>query len=245
MSTYPEDASHYNLYQRPTDGLVNGLASRMLGPLPDRMPVIEAFQAEQITKSLPPIRQLPALLTAIAAVGGALIVETLLPLLLVNPMLAAYRALTGNDEPTAAVSQASAVIETIAAGAVLVLSLVIIVLLLGRSAIFEINHNPTAVKREQQFHGGAENWTVWQRIASCIAYGSCTSAFMVSPGPVLVALGAVGTAGMMVYLREYRRSHNTVRATLTSAKFTDSCFIYGAAAVALVASFRIGSFFVL
>lgn len=76
-----------------------------------------------------------------------------------------------------------------------------------------------AVREELWFRTGAESWSWWQRLYSCLAFGVVHIVNIIYP---LASIGAIAVAGgvfMYVYLREYRRTRSRSMATLAATRF--------------------------
>lgn len=75
-----------------------------------------------------------------------------------------------------------------------------------------------AMWEEQWFRTGAESWTMRQRFLSCVVFGTVHVANIIYPLASLLVVSLLGGVLMFVYLREYKRSGSTRRATYAAAK---------------------------
>lgn len=91
-----------------------------------------------------------------------------------------------------------------------------------------------AIKEEQWFRAGAENWTIQQRITSCLLFGLCHVVNLVVPLSTLIALSAGGAVLMWAYLREYRRSGDSRAATIATARLHQTYNYYALLVLAVV-----------
>lgn len=76
-----------------------------------------------------------------------------------------------------------------------------------------------AAREELWFRAGAESWTTWQRVRSCIGFGLVHVVNMFYPITSIAVLMLVGGVFMFVYLRAYKRTGSTKLATLESTSF--------------------------
>jgi hypothetical protein len=192
-------------YHRP-DGLISGFFSRILGPLPDRMKRIEIDQDD--LANLPRYRFLP-LATLLGVLTVALTMFIFVPWARISPFTLA--ADTASVSKSTQSNIISAIITTFVFG-------IVVTILVNRRKIILRTHE-AALDEEQWFRSGAENWTFWQRVRSCLAFGSYHVVNIIMPLTTLCALSFGGAVIMLVYLREYRRSGSTERATLVAARF--------------------------
>lgn len=79
--------------------------------------------------------------------------------------------------------------------------------------------NKAAVYEEQSFREGSENWSVAQRVASCIAFGAIHMTNLIYPLATILPLALGGAVFMVVYLRVYRRTKFRRSAVLASSLF--------------------------
>ena len=75
-----------------------------------------------------------------------------------------------------------------------------------------------AMYEEQLFRMGAESWSPWRRVYSCVGFSLIHLVNVIYPIGLLLVLVAGGSILMWVYLREYKRSGSSERAVLASAK---------------------------
>lgn len=97
-------------------------------------------------------------------------------------------------------------------------SLVAIVVIVKNKAIEE-HYLKSALREEQWFRSGSEEWTFVQRLISCAIFGLVHINNLVFHLAVIVAIAFTSGVLMFAYIEEYRASRNTYRATLASAKF--------------------------
>lgn len=76
--------------------------------------------------------------------------------------------------------------------------------------------NRAALSEEQAFREGAEDWTLWQRIRSCLAFGAIHMVNLIYPLATILPLAVAGGFFMWMYLRAYRKT-NFRRAALLEA----------------------------
>ncbi|HSX32723.1 MAG TPA: CPBP family intramembrane glutamic endopeptidase [Candidatus Saccharimonadales bacterium] len=77
--------------------------------------------------------------------------------------------------------------------------------------------NKAAVSEEQAFREGSENWTPWQRVVSCFAFGALHMINLWYPLASILPLALGGGLFMFVYLRTYRRTKFRRSAVLAAA----------------------------
>lgn len=202
-------------YHRP-NGMISGLFTRMLAPLPKNIRnTIITDHADETFKSFPSYwgTAIGTLVAFIASISALLV---MVPQLFVSPLSFAVGFIsTGSatDESTRT-SSTSGVVMTIFVVVVIVVGLCA---LRSRKSVKRFVYN-AAHQEEKWFRSGAENWTTWQRIVSCLSFGLCHIINIIYPIVTLLLLSVVGAVFMTVYLKEYRRSHDTYRATLASTK---------------------------
>lgn len=190
-------------YRRPDRG-ISGLFSKLLAPTPDGMTDtnIDA-QARETMASLPSY-WLSAIATFLGVIGGVLTLFALLPQLFVSPLSFVLGAFSVSTDRQATIS--SSIFYVLAVIAV-------IVLVCSRNFLYHAAH-----EEEKWFRAGAENWTVWQRTVSCLAFGACHIINIIYPLATCLMLSLAGAVFMMTYLREHRRSGSTYRATMAATK---------------------------
>lgn len=66
--------------------------------------------------------------------------------------------------------------------------------------------NKAAVYEEQAFREGAENWTFWQRVRSCLIFGAAHLSNLFYPLATILPLALGGAMFMGVYLRTYKKT---------------------------------------
>lgn len=208
---------HNQSYYRRPSGKITGLFSRPLGPLPYKLKDTKIDTAtEEVMATLPSYR-LAALSLLIGVVGSLVTLSLMLPWLMVSPLSLVMGATSGADSSTV-----SMVIIVIVA--VLITALTVTVLYsrdTARRVIYGAAHD-----EEKWFRSGAENWTLWQRLVSCLLFGFCHVVNIIYPLLTLVILSLAGAAFMAVYLKEYRRSGDVNRATLAATKLHAQYNIY-------------------
>ena len=67
--------------------------------------------------------------------------------------------------------------------------------------------NKAALYEEQAFREGSENWTFWQRVRSCFAFGAIHQTNLFYPLATILPLALGGGLFMAVYLHVYRKTH--------------------------------------
>lgn len=74
-------------------------------------------------------------------------------------------------------------------------------------------------EEELWFRTGAQNWTIWQRIGSCVGFGVLHVFNFIYPVSSILVLMLVGGVFMFVYLRAFKRTGNTETATIEATRF--------------------------
>ncbi len=74
-----------------------------------------------------------------------------------------------------------------------------------------------ALREEQMFREGAENWTAWERVKSCVIFALVHLWNLYVPIALLVPLAVGGVGLMRTYLRALRRGDSRAAATLEAA----------------------------
>ena len=195
-------------FHRPTSRLVAPL-NKILGPLPKHLLVIqptrEALAEVRTYRTL-------AFATVVVAIASLFILTTLFPWMAISPYVLISKvllALTGS---------------TLIAGIGPQVVFLVLVLKFGLT----VKNGPTdgkfldkaAMLEELWFRTGAENWTVVQRLYSCVAFGAIHVLNFIYPLASLLVVGVVlGGMAMIVYLHEHRHSGDTRLATIAAAKF--------------------------
>ncbi|MGO3701724.1 MAG: hypothetical protein ACTJG2_00830 [Candidatus Saccharimonadales bacterium] len=202
--TAGEDAARRQpRYQRP-NGYIVGLFSKMLAPLPNGMIDTKIDEkAEQTMKSLPAY-WLTAILTLFGVIGSIIGLALVVPWLFVSPLSLVMSGASLENDTQSTVMMVIMCVIVVAAVSILVRV---------RSFLYQAAHN-----EEKWFRSGAEQWTMRQRITSCFAFGTCHLINIIYPVATCLILSLVGAVFMATYLREYRRSHDTYRATMASTK---------------------------
>ena len=202
-------------YRRPR-GMISGLFSRMLAPLPHRLSNtrIDA-RARETMASLPSYR-FTAFMTFVGVIATVFTVATVFPWLMVSP-LSLVLSIGGVGGSTQ--SMTSYVILT-------VLSIIILLTIIKMRQNAWIVVYDAAHEEEKWYRAGAENWNMRQRVASCFAFGACHVVNIFYPFVTCLALCLVGAVFMAVYLAEYRRSGDVYRATMASTKMHARYNIY-------------------
>jgi hypothetical protein len=77
--------------------------------------------------------------------------------------------------------------------------------------------NRAAVFEEQAFREGSENWTLFQRVRSCLAFGAIHMVNLIYPLASILPLALGGALFMLIYLRTYRKTRFRRTAVLTAA----------------------------
>lgn len=199
-----EYKARLNKYSRPSNW-AGRLFGRFLGDLPKNAQIIHptAENLSRVGKYW-----LPAVLTMAGAIGLLVFLSANVPILRSSPnqLVSSYLiSLTGD------------VMGNILSIVVMFGMLVLLApnMKLDRSARF---WDAAAMAEEQWFRMGAESWSAKQRASSCISFGFMHIVNWIYPLSSLIVLMMVGGVFMLVYLREYKRSNDTVLATLASTK---------------------------
>lgn len=79
--------------------------------------------------------------------------------------------------------------------------------------------NYAAVREEQWFREGSQNWTWSGRLKSCLAFGMVHQDNLFYPIVTILPLAVAGLSFMLIYLRVYHATHDQQKATLTSALY--------------------------
>lgn len=202
-------------YKRP-NGMISGVFTRVLAPLPKGMPDTDINDdTDEIMKSLPSYWGIAWGLLATFIVSVS-VLSVMTPQLFVSPL-----SLVVGFMSTGSVSNES--IRTTTTNDTVILIVAVIVAVLG---LYALRSRKSATRliyglahqEEKWFRSGAESWTIRQRIVSCLSFGLCHVINIIYPVVTLLLLSAVGAVFMATYLREYRRSHDTYRATLAATK---------------------------
>lgn len=211
-------------FMRPSNKFIDPF-NRLLGPLPEGL---NTYQPTE--KNLRKIRNYRLL-------GGVLIVIAITLLI----SLSAFVPWLAISPATLITSALSTFMDPTAAGIVtLPICIVLMVLLWGgikRPSYEGKDIDGMAMYEEQWFRSGAESWTAKQRLFSCIAFGSVHVMNIFYPLASLIVVGLMGGVFMWVYLREYKRTGSTRRATFASAKlhatYNRFAFLYMFAAIGM------------
>jgi hypothetical protein len=107
--------------------------------------------------------------------------------------------------------------------------------------------NRMAVLEEQWFREGSQDWTLWQRTRSCLAFGLVHMTNLIYPLATVLPLSLGGALFMAVYLRTYRKTHFRRAAVLEAAiwhrVYNRMAFVAIAATIAwLVGPWALGAF---
>ena len=193
-------------FRRPETGFL-GLLSRPLGPLPRHALVIQP--SKKSLAELPSYR-LPAFLLVLGAIALLVGLAVAAPWLVVSPLSLLIGFYSGMFGP-------------IAAHAMAVITVVCLISIVSRWKNPPLYYEGSfidraAMQEEQWFRMGAESWTSRQRIISSVLFGTVHITNMFYPVTSVLVLMLVGVVFMAAYMREYRRSGDTERATLASTK---------------------------
>lgn len=214
-------------YRRPTKGILAQL-NRFLGPLPQNAIIISPTK-DRLSQvgSYWLFGLITAILTIVAIFGLA----TAFPFLSVSPWSLindSVRYFTGEG--------------IVGTALVVMISVSIFCFMLK---FFTVGSVPTegraiskyAMVEEQWFRMGSENWTVRQRIQSCVLFGLVHIQNLIYPVTSLIVVGLLGGVLMAVYLRVYRKTKDYQKATLASTKLyaAHNCFSIAFVATALAA----------
>ena len=87
------------------------------------------------------------------------------------------------------------------------------------------------------FREGAENWTAWERVKSCVIFALVHLWNLYVPIALLLPLAAGGAGLMRTYLRALRRGGSRSAATLEAAAehYAYNCVVVGCFLVPVVA----------
>lgn len=77
-----------------------------------------------------------------------------------------------------------------------------------------------AMYEEQLFRMGAESWSPWRRVYSCVGFSLIHLVNVIYPVGLLLVIVASGGILMWVYLREYKRSGSSERGSWHPPNFT-------------------------
>lgn len=211
-------------YRRPS-GIITGLFSRVLGPLPHGLKNTKIDdRAEEVMASLPSYR-LVAFGLLLGVVTSLITLGSMFPWLMISPFTLTMDAVSVGSarEP----GQPNTLVTIFM---IVVIVFVTVAFLRSRRSrektkrfIYEAAH-----EEEKWFRSGAENWTPGRRVVSCLSFGFCHVINIIYPLLTLVALSLVGAAFMAAYLGEYRRSNDVYRATLAATKLHARYNIYAA-----------------
>jgi hypothetical protein len=219
-----ERALERSRFTRPSNRFIDPF-NRMLGPLPEGL---NAYQPTE--KNLRKVR-------SYRLFGGVLIVIAItllislsasVPWLAISPATLITSALGTFMDPTAA--------------GILAFPICIALLIFLSRGISHPRYegkeiDGAAMHEEQWFRSGAEAWTAKQRLFSCIAFGSVHVMNIFYPLASLIVVGLVGGVFLWVYLREYKRTGSTRRATFASTKlhatYNRFAFLYMFAAIGM------------
>lgn len=200
-----ERALERSRFTRPSNKFIDPF-NRMLGPLPEGL---NAYQPTK--KNLRKIRsyRLLGFVLLIAAIVLLISLSALVPWLAISPATLITSALASFMDPALA--------------NVLALPVCIALIILLTRGVSGPRYegkdlDRAAMWEEQWFRTGAESWTARQRLCSCVAFGAVHVMNIIYPISSLIVVGLVGAVFMAVYLREYKRSGSTRRATFASAK---------------------------
>lgn len=192
-------------FKRPSNKFVNPF-NRLLGPLPEGL---NAYQPTE--KNLRKVRSYRLMGFALAVVAAILLISlcALVPWLAISPATLITSTLASFMDP------GLARILTLPVCIALIIFLVRGI----RAPRYEgKDADKAAMWEEQWFRTGAESWTTRQRFSSCVAFGLFHIMNIIYPLASLIVVGLVGGVFMLVYLREYKRSGSTRRATFAAAK---------------------------
>jgi hypothetical protein len=193
-----------NKYRRP-DNWSGRLFSHFLADGPENAQFIEPTKENL---SLVKSHRLLSVLTAAGSIGLVWALSNAVPVLKISPNQLATDLLV------------SIVGDTLGHILAWIVMIVMMIVLVPRLHIPQQGKfwDQIAIMEEQWFRMGAESWSIKQRIASCVSFGCFHIVTWFYPLASLIILSLVGGVYMLVYLREYRRSNDTMLATLASAK---------------------------
>ena len=209
-----------DLFVRP-DGWIMRFFTRPLAPHPEGIKTIDI--TDDIIAEMPKYRFAPLLLF-IGVMGSIVTLALNVPWLLVSPLSLFLDGVHASDGSRSGVATVIAVVIALVA---------VVATLVNRRAANRFVHK-LAIDEELAFRSGAENWTAFQRIKSCLLFGCCHVINLFYPAVTLLVLCGAGAVFMMVYLRCYRRTGSTYQATLASARFHAVYNIYAYAFIVLL-----------
>lgn len=226
------DYSHsLTIYKRSSRG-ISGLFNRLLGPTPSDMTHMSIDDEAEATMDELPSYRIPALLSIIGAIAVVMGIALIAPALFVSPLSLLIGLSTGSAITVTSMAHSSVVIVVSA----IVVGAAIGTFLRSRKKAGRYNRE-IALYSEMRYRSGAENWTIWQRFISCLMFGAVNLLVLIFPLPGVIIIGVLGALAMMVYLREYSRSHDSTRATLASTKFSAAYNAYAMAALTVLVIF--------
>ena len=152
----------------------------------------------------------------------------LLPVLALNPILFIATVLLPSELEEGAVATGKLLIVAIVVG---------MYLLLKRKRKAESFLDNAALEEEQWFRQGAETWSWSKRVTSCLSFGAAHLTMLIYPFAVNIVQVILGGVFLWVYLREYRLSEDSERATLVVTKLhaTYNRYVFNMASVAILA----------
>lgn len=212
---YDAIKENQSYYRRPS-GKITGLFTRVLGPLPSGLKDTDIDKdAEEVMASLPSYR-FAAFGLLLGVITILITMSAMFPWLMISP-LTLFMSATSVEQS----------IQPIVITVIVLVIVTLIVIAAFRAPAATRRFVYTAAHEEEKwFRSGAENWTPWQRIISCLSFGFCHVINIIYPFLTLAVLSLAGMAFMVAYLREYQRSNDTYRATLAATKLHARYNIY-------------------
>lgn len=190
-------------YKRP-NGHIAGLFSRPLAPLPANLPDTKIDADARATMKSLPSYWMAAIGTLACILGVLITLSMYAPWIFISPLSLFLDGMSVSEEAQGAVGFVIACILSVIA---------LFVLIRARKSVYNFAH-----EEEKWFRAGCENWTLRQRIVSCLMFGMCHIVNIIYPVITCVLLSIGGAMFMAAYLREYRRSKDSHRALLASTK---------------------------
>lgn len=195
-------SSEVTRFQRPTKRLM-GFFNKGLGPLPDDMPDLR--EVDNIDwNSITRYRRIILILTVAMVASTVLVIWHTFD-------WTQYSVITG----VVALLGLSDLIASI----VLLAFLMLYFIMLSRVVATTARLQRAAVAEEMWFRSGCETWSWPRRVYSCMLFGLVHLYNLVVPIAAVFALALGGAVMMAVYLREYRKTRCSIRATLVSGLF--------------------------
>lgn len=195
-------SSEVTRFQRPTKRLM-GFFNKGLGPLPDDMPdlrKVDDIEWDSVTR----YRRIILILTV------AMVASTVLVIWHAYDWTH-YSVITG--------AVALLGLSDLVASIVMLVFFMLYFIMLSRVVTTTARLQRAALAEEMWFRSGCESWSWPRRLYSCVLFGLVHLYNLVVPIAAVFALTLGGAVMMAVYLREYRKTRSSTRATLVSSLF--------------------------